>query len=271
MYNRENKSMTSYRNIILLFFFTLPPTPDPAVVPWSTSTSPPTLHATCQGLLLSMLAGFFFKFQVSPRPHLQHSQADLITFQISLSVNVQTQSHTPSLLQYGVAISSFLSSVFPCCHSIHHLHLPFPLCSPLTLFAIQFSNRFSSLSPYLFSWRTLISQGDYSSPCSPITHPSMTFQHVPRLGPCSDYDSINTVSSCMYSLKLDLRSAVLQSSLTYLLVPLSIRASLASTTLRLQEYILPQTTLIKIFARWLSSLCLHPEGCQSLCEYRPSR
>ena len=110
--------------------------------------------------------------------------------------------------------SSFISSVFPRCHLTHCLHLLFPLCSPLTLFAIWSSNRFSSLSSCLFSRWTLISPGDYSSPRSPITHPSVTFQHVLQLGPCSDYDSINTVLSCMTSLKLDLHCAALQSSLT---------------------------------------------------------
>ena len=128
--------------------------------------------------------------------------------------------HTPGLWQvdnvlwYEVATSSFLSSVFPHCHLTHHLHLPFPLCSLLTLFTIQFSNWFSSLSSCLFSQWTRISQGNYSSPHSPITHPSVTFQHIPRLGLCSDYDSINTVWSYMTSLKLDLCCVALQSSFT---------------------------------------------------------
>ena len=69
---------------------------------------------------------------------------------------------------------------------------------------------------YLFLWWTLISQDNYSLPCSLITHPSITYQHIPWLGPCSDYDSINTVSSCMTSLKLDLRSSALQSRLVVL-------------------------------------------------------
>ena len=51
------------------------------------------------------------------------------------------------VLQYEVAISFFLSSVFHCCHLVHHLHLLSSLCFLTILFIMWFSNQFSVTRP----------------------------------------------------------------------------------------------------------------------------
>ena len=131
------------------------------------------------------------------------------------------------LLRYEGRTLSFPSFIFLRCHLIHHLHLPSPLCFPGIPFAIQFSNH--------FSFCLLIFSHDERLSPKVITHPSMTFQHVPQLGLCSDCNHINTVSSCITSLKLDLHCVALQSRLFifHLSCPSSIRADLVSTTLHL--------------------------------------
>ena len=121
----------------------------------------------------------------------------------------------PFLLRYEAQTFFFLSSTLPLLRLIHRWPLLLPLLSSPTFIDIRHSSRIPLpwfRQPSFTFYGCISPKAMTHHLVPPLTHPSMTFHHVPESGPCAYPRSTNTVLFCNNNSKLGLLSACSQSS-----------------------------------------------------------
>ena len=187
------------------------------VTPPEKSTSPPLKNPPHMPSLRQLLKEKNHRFPLSISTHLlrkEQNQSNQNRNPVWDSSPRTSLKKNSNLLQYEDWTLYFPFFICLCCSLIHHLHLPFQLCSLQTPIDISYGNSLSSSFVFLISFYNKCSSPKVAFSAYLIFlshHPSLAFHSVPW--------SVCIIGQykycilCTISLKLDLCSAALQSSL----------------------------------------------------------